>query len=116
MIHDCSRPKDNSSNSHITERESFSYQTTDGLKHIKHKSILAKVDIHKVYRHVPLHPSNYRATGLSWEFKLKEHLEFEYIYLYYTKLPFGASKAPEIFQRLSQSITRIICVGKDIQS
>ena len=109
LIHDCSRPKDNSLKSHITERESFSYQTIDNalkhIKHIKHKSFLAKVDIRKAYRHVPLHPSNYRVTGLSWEFKLKEHLEFEFIYLYDTKLPFGASKAPEIFHRLSQSIS-----------
>ena len=70
LIHDCSRPKDNSSNSHITESESFSYQNiNDTLKHIKHKSFLAKVDIRKAYRYLPLHPSNYCATGFSWEFK-----------------------------------------------
>ena len=98
LIHDYSLPKDNSLNSHITESEPFSYQTVDNaLKHIKHKSFLAKVDIRKAYRHVSLHPSNYRATGRSWEFKLKEHLEFEFIYLYDAKLPFGASKRPEYF-------------------
>ena len=57
---------------------------------------------------MPVHPSDYRATGLSWEFKLNEHLEFEFAYLYDTKLPFGASMAPEIFHRLSQAITRIM--------
>ena len=109
LIHDRSRPKDNSLNSQITESESFSYQTIhDALKHIKHKSFLAKLDIRKAYRQVPLHPSNYRATGLSWQLKLKEHLEFEFIYLYDTKLPFGASKAPEIFHRLSQSVIGIM--------
>ena len=39
LIHDCSRPKNNSLNSHITESERFSYQTIDdALKHIKHNS------------------------------------------------------------------------------
>ena len=68
LIHYCSWPKDNSLKSHITEGESFSYQTIDNaLKHIKHGSFLAKVDIHKAYMHVPLHPSNCCATGLLWE-------------------------------------------------
>ena len=31
LIHDCSQPKDNSLNSHITKSESFSYQTIDDM-------------------------------------------------------------------------------------
>ena len=109
LIHDCSRPTENSLNSHNTENETFKFQTMDdALKHIKTGSYLVKVDIRKVYRHVLVHPLDYRATGLSWQFELKENQEFEFAYLYDTKLPFGASKAPGIFHRLSQAITRIM--------
>ena len=80
----------------------------DALKHIETGSYLAKVYFRKAYRHVLVHPSNYRATGLSWQFELKENQEFEFAYLYDTKLPFGASKAPGIFHHLSQAITRIM--------
>ena len=80
----------------------------DALKHIKTGSYLAKVYFRKAYRDVPVHPSNYQATGLSWQFELKENQEFEFTYFCDTKLPFGASKAPGIFHRLSQAITRIM--------
>ena len=79
----------------------------DAFKHIARDSYVAKLDIRKAYRHVPIHPSDYQVTDLSWELRLKEQFEFEFAYLYDTKLPFEASKAPEIFHRLSQSITRI---------
>ena len=109
LIHDCSRPTDNSLNSHNTGNETFKFQTMDNaLKHIKTGSYLVKVDIHKAYRHVPVHPLNYRAAGLVWQFELKENQEFEFTYLYDTKLPFGASKALGIFHRLSQATTRIM--------
>ena len=99
----------NSLNSHNTENETFKFQTMDdALKHIKTGSYLAKVDIRKAYMHVPVHPSNYWATGISRQFELKENQEFKFAYLYDTKLPFGASKAPGIFHRLSQAITRIM--------
>ena len=56
LIHDCSRPKDNSLNSHITESEPFSYQTIDNaLKHIKHKSSKLSPQIfEKYFRYVQL--------------------------------------------------------------
>ena len=101
LIHDCSRPTENSLNSHNTGNETFKFQPmNNALNHIKTGRFLAKVDIRKAYRHIPVHSSNYQATGLSWEFKLREHLEFEFAYLYDTKLP-------KIFHRISQAITRI---------
>ena len=60
-------------------------------------SFLTKVDICKAYRHVPVHPSDYRATGLSWEFKLKEHLEFEFAYLYDTNYHLAHLRHPKFF-------------------
>ena len=57
------------------------------------------------YRHVPIHPSNYTATGLAWQFRGDNSLT----YLYDCKLPFGAAKSPEIFHRLTHSaITRMM--------
>ena len=110
LIHDCSRPKGSSLSSHNTGNEHFAYQTVkDALKHIAHDSlILSKMDIRKGYHQLPIYQSNYQVTGLPWEFRLKEHIEFEFAYLYDTKLPSEASKTPKIFHRLSQSITRIM--------
>lgn len=65
---------------------------------------MAKIDLKSAYRHVPLHPSNYQATGLKWKFNNAN----SFTYLYDTKLPFGAKRSPEIFHRLTQSITRMM--------
>ena len=71
---------------------------------IKPNAYLAKLDLKSAYRHVPIHPSNYHATGLACHF----HGDLHPTYLYDCKLPFGAAKSPEIFHRLTQAITRIM--------
>ena len=71
---------------------------------IKRNVYLAKIDLKSAYRHVPIHPSNYTATGLAWRFRGDKILT----YLYDCKLPFGDSKSPEIFHRLTQAITRMM--------
>ena len=53
---------------------------------------------------MPIHPSNYTATGLAWQFRGDNSLT----YLYKCKLPFGAAQSPEIFHRLTQAITRMM--------
>ena len=65
---------------------------------------LAKIDLESAYRHVPIHPSNYNATGLARQFSGDTHLTYMYDY----KLSFGASKSPEIFHRITQAITRMM--------
>ena len=37
---------------------------------------MAKVDIRHVYRAIPIHPSNYRATGLKWKFMHNHHFTY----------------------------------------
>ena len=104
LIHDCSRPQHCNVNSYATTHH-FSYVTVEkAVSQIKPNAYLAKIDLKSAYRHVPIHPSSYRATGLSWTFKGDHHTT----YLYDNKLPFGAAKSPEIFHRLTQAVTRMI--------
>ena len=65
---------------------------------------MAKIDLSSAYRSVPIHPSCYQLMGLSWQFENDTSPTF----LMDTRLCFGASKAPEIFQRLSNCITRFM--------
>lgn len=71
---------------------------------IKPSGYLAKIDLKSAYCHIPIHPSNYCATGLAWQFQGDKHST----YLYGNKLPFGAVKSPEIFNRLTQAVTRMM--------
>ncbi len=65
---------------------------------------MAKVDLKSAYRSVPIHPKCYPATGLQWTFTNDTKPTF----FYDTRLPFGASMSPEIFQRLASSVTRMM--------
>ena len=104
LIHDCSRPQHSNVNSYATTHH-FSYVTVEqAVSNIKPDAYLAKIDLKSAYRHVPIHPSNYCATGLVWQFQGDKH----FTYLYDNKLPFGAAKSPEIFHRLTQAVTRMM--------
>ena len=104
LIHDCSRPAGVSVNSYAT-CEHYAYETVErACKLIKPGAFMAKVDLKSAYRHVPIHPSNYAATGLKWTFSG----DSQATYLIDTKLPFGASRSPGIFHRVTQSVTRMM--------
>lgn len=104
LIHDCSRLEHSNVNSYATTQH-FSYMTLDkAVSLIKPNVYLAKIDLKSAYRRVPIHPSNYTAAGLVWQFGGENQIT----YMYDCKLPFGALKSPEIFQRLTQAITRIM--------
>ena len=51
-----------------------------------------------------IHPSNYNATGSAWRFRGDKTLTYQYDYA----LPFGASKSPDIFHRLTRAKTRMM--------
>ncbi|KAL9976854.1 hypothetical protein ACROYT_G014191 [Oculina patagonica] len=105
LIHDCSRPQHSNVNSYSDTKQHYSYVTVDkAVSLIKSNAYLAKINLKSAYRHVPIHPSNYTATGLAWHFRGDSTLT----YLYDCKLPFGAAKSPEIFHRLTQAITRMM--------
>ena len=65
---------------------------------------LAKIDLGTAYRCIPIHPSYYQATGLKRQFANTSSPP----YLYDTKLPFGAAKSPQIFQRLNSVVCRTL--------
>ena len=89
LIHDCSRPDSTRLNSYA-DCEHFSYETVDKVTaNIKQGAFMAKIDLKSAYRHAPLHPSNYKATGLKWKFNNLD--------LYDTKPPFGAKRSPVFF-------------------
>ncbi|XP_070571308.1 uncharacterized protein [Ptychodera flava] len=67
-------------------------------------SYLAKVDLKSAYRSVPISIDSQRAMGL--RYKLMQHKTWTY--MVDTRLPFGAAKSPEIFTRITQSITRMM--------
>ena len=86
LIHDCSQPAGGSVNVYAS-CDNYEYESVERAnKLINPGAILAKVDLKSAYRHVPLHPSNYMATGLKWTFTGSTQTT----YLFDTKLPFGA--------------------------
>ena len=64
---------------------------------------LAKLDIKSAYRHIPISLSSQQVRGLLWRFS-----DGNEVYLYDTKLPFGARASPTIFHRISQAIKRMM--------
>ena len=106
LIHDCSRPVGKSVNSYA-KTNTFKYETVDNaVQKLKPGSWMAKVDLSQAYRSVGIHPDCYKATGLKWNFSFSP--EGEYTYMIDTRLPFGAAKSCEIFQRISSSVTRMM--------
>ena len=104
LIHDCSRPIGRGLNDYI-ETQSFQFQTLDdAIKLLGPNFFMAKIDLRHAYRSVPIHHTNFAATGLRWQFKGHDH----FTYMYDTRLPFGAKSSPEIFHRLTQSVRRMM--------
>lgn len=104
LIHDCSRPTGQALNDYIISH-SFKFQTLDdAIKLLRPNYFMAKIDLRHAYRSVPIHKSNYLATGLQWQFSGQRGPT----YFFDTRLPFGAKSSPEIFHRLTQSVRRMM--------
>ncbi|MEW8545791.1 MAG: reverse transcriptase domain-containing protein, partial [Candidatus Thiodiazotropha sp.] len=104
LIHDASRPAGQALNNFATTHH-FKYQFVQDAVHlVTHGCYFAKLDLANAYRCVKIHPSNYKATGLKWRFKGDSHDT----YLIDERLPFGASKSPQIFNRITQSVRAIM--------
>jgi hypothetical protein len=123
LIHDLSRP-DGGVN-RLASDTSVTYTTIDkATSLIGEGTFLAKIDLRSAYRAIPISPLDYKLTGIQWHFK-DDLLPTS---LFDSKLPFGAAKSCQIFQRLTDSIVRVIaskgfqilgyiddllCIGKD---
>ncbi len=104
LIHDASQPVGQALNDFVTT-EKFQYQTFDeAIKLLTPNCYIAKVDLSNAYRSVKIHPTCYPATGLKWTF----NGHTKPTYLTDTRLPFGSSKSPHIFHRITQSVRRMM--------
>ena len=124
LIHDLSRP-DGGVN-RLASDTSVSFTTVDkATELIVTGSHLAKIDLKSAYRSIPIRVQDYNLTGLQWRFEGDKYPT----YLFDSKLPFGAAKSCQIFQRLTDSIVRMmrrkgfymlgyiddmLCVGSDL--
>ena len=105
LIHDCSMPKGKGFNSYSKANYFRSQTLDDALRLLKPNFYMGKVDLKSAYCSVPIHPSNYAGTGLKWKFKGNK---MKFTYFVDTKLPFGGRRLPEIFNRLTQAVRRIM--------
>ena len=104
IIHDCSLPEQGSLNSYAT-KDPCVYQTvSDAVSCIKPSWYMAKVDLQSAYRSVGIRPDEYCLTGIKWMFNNSD----SYTYLLDRKLPFGARKSPPVFNRITQSVCRMM--------
>ena len=104
IIHDCSQPIDNGVNSLFTVQK-HSFESVDSaIRHLKPHGWLAKVDLKSAYRHVGIHPQDYKVMGLKYHFSKDNR----FTYFYDTRLCFGASASVGIFHRITQSIVRMM--------
>ena len=102
LIHDASRPDNYCVNS-FAKNEKFQYETMDkAVASMSPSCYIAKVDLASAYRSVKLHPDCFEATGLKWTFDGKVTNMFD------SRLPFGASRSPFVFNRLTQSVKRMM--------
>ena len=103
LIHDCSRPPGQSVNDHNSADWQQKFSRIDDAANLMTKGcFFAKVDLKNAYRSVKLSNHSQKATGLSWDFDGKT------VYMKDTRLPFGASRSPGIFHRLTQAVKRIM--------
>jgi hypothetical protein len=96
LIHDLSRPGEGSVNDHteIFERKFTSVKQACSL--LRPHAWMAKVDLSKAYRSIPVHPRHWRMHAFEWEGKVYSDL----------RLPFGNRAAPGVFDRITQALVR----------
>jgi hypothetical protein len=105
LIHDCSQPAGHALNDYAPLGEKVSYQSVqDAVDLLTHGGFSAKVDLRSAYRSVKIHPDDWAFTGLTWKFTGHS----SETYLIDTRLPFGSRRAPHIFHRLTQAVTRMM--------
>ena len=103
IIHDLSRP--NLGVNQFVDSASCSFQTIDNATQLlANGGYLSKIDLKSAYRSVPIHPRNYTYMGLAWYFGKEK----ERSYLFDSRLPFGSKKACQVFQKLSDSVAKML--------
>ena len=104
LIHDGSLQEGFAMNEY-TDHHSVRYQTLqDACRLAKPGYYCAKLDLQSAYRSVPIHPDDYKVTGLAWRFEGEDTDK----YLFDAWLPFGSACGPSDFSRLSNAIRRMM--------
>ena len=104
LIHDCSRPVEGSLNS-FASLEPVKFQSvSEAASMVGEGYYMAKIDLEAAYRSVLVHPDDHAAMGLKWVFE-GDKLP---TYMYDSRLPFGARKAPGIFHRITQGVKQMM--------
>jgi hypothetical protein len=104
LIHDGSRPIGEAMNNYAIHH-SVHYQSVDEAYTLaKPDTFLCKIDLRWAYRSVPISPKDYCLTGVKWTFEG----DSSPTYLFDVRIPFGSSRGPNIFHRLSQAVRRMM--------
>lgn len=103
LIHDLSYPKGNAVNDFIsTKNSTVSYETLDDvIKLVKicgPGALIAKCDIEEAFRQIPVHPSDYRLLGFTWN----------NFYYYDRCLAMGCSSSCRIFETFSRALQWLV--------
>ena len=104
LIHDLSRPKDQSLNDYAFKDECTYTTLTDALSQCHPDTWLAKIDLSNAFRSIPIKPEQWTITGLQWQFNDSESDTF----MMDKRLPFGARKSPAIYNRITKAIQRMM--------
>ena len=104
LIHDLSRPFNSSVNDFAT-KDACEYQTlSDAINLLTPNSYMAKVDLKSAYRSVEIRHDHQILTGIQWTFSGDSKPTM----LIDKCLPFGARKSPAAFNRITQSVKRMM--------
>ena len=104
IIHDLSQPPGNSLNDHA-KKVPCKYQCfNDALSFLQPNFFCCKVDLKSAYRSVHIKEAQRILTGLEWHFKDNE----DSVFLQDKALPFGCSRAPFIFNKITLAVKRFM--------
>ena len=103
LIHDGSLPEGFAMNEY-TDHHSVHYQTLQDACRLAKPGCYCvdtpwRLDLRSAYRSVPIHPDDYKVTGLAWRFEGED----TDTYLFDARLPFGSACGPSDFSRLSNA-------------
>ena len=104
LTHDGSHPVGEAMNDYLSLHSVKCESISNAQELAKQNYYMAKVDLKSAYRSVPIHPDDYSATGLCWQFEGQPN----FTYLFDSRVPFGSRCGPSIFHRLSQVVKHMM--------
>ena len=111
-IIDCSRPDKKSVNNYCSGiEESFTFKSVENvLALLQPNDFMAVIDIKSAYRAVSIHPENKKYMGLRWDLQGKE------VFIEDSRLCFGLSLGPMVFNSISNFVCSILTDVYNLQA